>query len=81
MIWYSRSLKVWAGATVMESPVWTPMGSRFSIEQMTTQLSAQSRMTSISNSFHPRRLSSTRTSVTGERSNPLATIVSNSSLL
>ena len=54
MIWYSLSVSVWAGATVMESPVCTPMGSKFSMEQMMTQLSAWSRMTSSSNSFHPR---------------------------
>ena len=65
----------------MESPVWTPIGSRFSMEQMTTQLSAQSRMTSISYSFHPRSDSSTRISETGERSIPLAQMVSNSSTL
>ncbi len=53
MIWYSRSVSVWMGATVIESPVCTPMGSRFSIEQMMTQLSALSRITSISYSFHP----------------------------
>ena len=38
--WYSTSDSVWAGATVIESPVWTPIGSKFSIEQTTTQLSA-----------------------------------------
>ena len=53
MAWYSTSDSVWAGATVMESPVCTPMGSRFSIEQTTTQLSARSRMTSSSYSFQP----------------------------
>jgi hypothetical protein len=37
----------------MESPVCTPIGSRFSIEQMITQLSARSRMTSSSYSFQP----------------------------
>src|SRR5215510_4840812 len=31
MIWYSLSVSVCAGATVIESPVCTPMGSRFSI--------------------------------------------------
>src|SRR5215471_4406421 len=36
MSWYSLSESVWAGATVMESPVWTPMGSKFSMEQMIT---------------------------------------------
>ena len=24
--WYSLSVSVWAGATVIESPVWTPIG-------------------------------------------------------
>ena len=51
--WYSTSDSVWAGATVIESPVCTPIGSKFSIEQTTTQLSARSRITSSSNSFHP----------------------------
>src|SRR5450756_426544 len=41
MIWYSLSESVWMGATVMESPVWMPMGSKFSMEQMTTQLSTR----------------------------------------
>ena len=39
--WYSTSVSVWAGATVMESPVCTPIGSKFSMEQTTTQLSAR----------------------------------------
>ena len=38
--WYSRSVSVCAGATVMESPVWTPIGSRFSMLQTITTLSA-----------------------------------------
>ena len=37
--WYSRSVSVSAGATVIESPVCTPIGSTFSIEQTTTTLS------------------------------------------
>ena len=41
MTWYSLSVRVWAGATVMESPVWTPMGSKFSMEQTMTTLSLQ----------------------------------------
>ena len=41
MAWYSTSVSVWAGATVMESPVCTPMGSKFSMEHTTTQLSAR----------------------------------------
>src|SRR5580704_3252991 len=39
MIWYSLSERVIAGAMVIESPVWTPIGSKFSIEQMMTALS------------------------------------------
>ena len=68
--WYSRSVRVWAGATVTESPVWMPMGSKFSMEQITTKLSARSRMTSSSYSFQPRTDSSIRISCTGERSRP-----------
>ena len=64
------SFRVCAGATVMESPVWTPMGSTFSMEQMTMPLPAASRMTSISYSFQPSRDFSTRTSVSGESSRP-----------
>ncbi len=70
MAWYSRSVKVWAGATVMESPVWTPMGSKFSIEQMMMTLSLRSRTTSSSYSFQPSTDSSMRHSETGERSMP-----------
>ena len=65
MSWYSTSLRVCAGATVIESPVCTPMGSTFSIEQMITTLSAWSRITSSSNSFQPSTDSSMRTSCTG----------------
>ena len=79
--WNSLSVRVIAGATVIESPVWTPMGSKFSIEQITTHWSLWSRMTSISNSFQPRRHSSTSTSCRGEMSRPVATIRSNSSRL
>ena len=39
IIWYSLSVSVSAGATVIESPVWTPIGSMFSIEQTMMQLS------------------------------------------
>ncbi len=70
--WYSTSLSVCAGATVIESPVCTPIGSTFSIEQMITQLSARSRMTSSSNSFHPAIDSSTRISPIGLAAIPLA---------
>ena len=54
----------------MLSPVCTPIGSTFSIEQMTTKLSARSRMTSSSNSFQPITDSSSSTSWTGLRSRP-----------
>ncbi len=70
MIWYSLSVSVRAGATVMESPVCTPIGSMFSIEQTMMQLSALSRTTSISYSFQPSTLSSTSTSLVGEASMP-----------
>ena len=38
--WYAASDSVIWGATVTESPVWTPIGSMFSIEQTTTALSS-----------------------------------------
>jgi hypothetical protein len=81
MIWYSLSVSVSAGATVIESPVWTPIGSRFSIEQTMMQLSALSRTTSISYSFQPSTLSSIRTSLVGEASMPRSQISMNSLLL
>jgi hypothetical protein len=71
MRWYSRSVSVIDGATVMLSPVCTPIGSRFSIEQITTTLSLESRMSSSSYSFHPRIDSSSRTSVVTLASRPL----------
>jgi hypothetical protein len=79
--WYSRSVRVWIGATVTESPVWTPIGSRFSIEQMMTTLSLRSRITSSSNSFQPMTDSSTRISLTGEASIPETAMRRNSSRL
>ena len=71
IIWYSLSVSVSAGATVIESPVCTPIGSTFSIEQTMMQLSRLSRTTSISNSFQPRRDSSIRIWETGEASRPV----------
>jgi hypothetical protein len=76
--WYSRSVSVWAGATVIESPVWTPMGSTFSMEHTTTALSARSRMTSSSNSFHPATDSSTSTSRMGLARRPPAAMAARS---
>src|SRR3546814_2461243 len=65
----------------MLSPVCTPIGSTFSIEQMMMQLSLRSRTTSISYSFQPRSDSSIRTSVVGEAIRPQRTIGANSSRL
>ncbi len=81
MIWYSLSVSVSAGATVMESPVWMPIGSMFSMEQTMMQLSARSRTTSISYSFQPSTLSSISTSPVGEASSPRSTMSRNSSRL
>ncbi len=58
--WYSLSESVWLGATTMLSPVWTPIGSIFSMLQMVMQLSAASRITSYSISFQPIRERSRR---------------------
>ena len=77
--WYSTSESVIAGATVIESPVWTPIGSKFSIEQMITQLSARSRITSSSYSFQPAIDFSIRISWMGLTARPLAASFSNSS--
>ena len=72
--WYSRSVSVIAGATVIESPVCTPIGSTFSIEQTTTTLSAWSRISSSSYSFQPRIDSSSSTSVVGLACSPAPAI-------
>ena len=79
--WNSLSVSVSAGATVIESPVWMPIGSMFSMEQMMMQLSLRSRTTSISNSFQPSTDSSMRTSLVGDASMPRSTISRNSSRL
>ena len=63
--WYSLSVSVSAGAIVMLSPVCTPIGSKFSMLHTIMQLSFLSRITSISNSFHPSKLSSIRISCMG----------------
>ena len=65
----------------MESPVCTPIGSRFSIEQTMMQLSALSRTTSISNSFQPISDSSISSSCVGEASMPRSQMATNSSRL
>ena len=53
--------------------MWTPTGSRFSIEQMTTQLPAVSAMTSSSNSCQPSSERSTSTWPIGLAARPCAT--------
>ena len=63
----------------MESPVCTPIASRFSIEQMMTQLSALSRITSSSYSFHPTMEVSIRISRMGLASKPFEASFKNSS--
>ena len=79
--WYSRSVSVMAGATVIESPVCTPTGSKFSMEQTTTTLSALSRIISSSYSFQPRIDSSRSTSVVGEYCRPAPAMRRRSSAL
>ena len=76
--WYSRSLSVCDGATVIESPVCTPIGSKFSIEQTMMTLSFLSRTTSSSYSFQPAIDSSTSTSLLSDSCRPRAQISSNS---
>ena len=53
--------------------MWTPIGSRFSIEQTTTTLSRVSRITSSSNSSQPRTDSSTSTCPIGDSRSPIST--------
>ena len=77
--WYSRSVSVMAGATVTLSPVCTPIGSMFSIEQTTTTLSCRSRISSSSYSFQPSTLSSMSTSCTGLAARPAPAIRARSS--
>ena len=78
-VWYSRSVSVCAGATVAESPVCTPIGSTFSIEQTITTLSTRSRITSSSNSPQPATDSSSRICEIGLSRRPRSTAASNSS--
>ena len=66
---------------VIESPVWIPIGSKFSIEQTIMQLSSQSLTTSISYSFQPIRDSSINNSFVGDSSNPFSQIALNSLML
>jgi hypothetical protein len=61
--WWSASSRVCVGATTMDSPVWIPIGSTFSMLQTVTALSLPSRTISYSISFQPERHSSTSTPV------------------
>jgi len=72
--WSCGSVSVRAGATVTLSPVCTPMGSTFSMEQTTTALSALSRMTSSSYSCQPSTLCSRRTWPMGLSRRPCSTV-------
>ena len=47
-IWNSLLVSVWLGATTIESPVWMPPGSIFSMQQMQMAVSLRSRITSYS---------------------------------
>src|SRR5437870_1999725 len=71
-IWWSRSDSVCAGATTIESPVCTPIGSRFSMLQTVMHVSAPSRMTSYSISFQPHSDRSIRTWWMGDAARPRA---------
>ena len=66
---------------MIESPVWTPIGSRFSIEQTITTLSLRSRITSSSYSFHPIIDSSSKTSEVGLWRKPAPAICRSSASL
>ena len=70
MRWNVVSLRVIAGATVMLSPVWMPIGSKFSMEQMMVTLSLLSRKSSSSYSFQPMTALSIITSWMGLRCKP-----------
>ena len=76
--WYCLSVSVCWGATHTLSPVCTPIGSRFSIEQTITTLSARSRITSSSNSPHPSTDSSISTCEIGDALSPRPTTRSSS---
>ena len=58
----------------MESPVWMPTGSTFSMEQTATALPAPSRMVSNSISFQPEIQRSTSICVMGDMSSPVRAI-------
>ncbi len=71
--WWTASVRVWTGATTIESPVWTPSGSTFSMPQTAMQVSSASRMTSYSISCQPTRQRSTMTWPIGLARSPART--------
>ena len=71
--WWTASVRVWTGATTIESPVWTPSGSTFSIEHTAMHVSSASRMTSYSISCQPTRQRSTITWPIGLARSPART--------
>ena len=75
----SLSDRVSAGETTMLSPVWTPTGSTFSMEQMAITFPFASRIVSNSISFQPAIDFSIRICVIGERSSPFPAITLSSS--
>ena len=66
-------MSVWTGATTIESPVWTPSGSTFSIEHTAMHVSSASRMTSYSISCQPTRQRSIMTCLIGLARRPART--------
>ena len=80
-IWYSLSERVSAGATTTESPVCTPTGSTFSMEQTAITLPRLSRMVSNSISFQPEMHFSISTWVMGLSSRPVRAMTRSSSSL
>ena len=80
-MWYSLSVNVCDGATTIESPVWIPTGSIFSILQTTIAVSLLSRITSYSISLYPEIDFSNKHWVTGEYLSPFVTMSSSSSSL
>ena len=75
------SERVIHGATVIESPVWIPIGSKFSIEQIIITLSLSSLKSSNSYSFQPKTALSIKTSWIGDACNPFESKSSNSSFV
>ena len=71
--WWTASGRVWTGATTIESPVWTPSGSTFSIEHTAMHVSSASRITSYSISPQPTRQRSTITCPIGLARRPVRT--------